>query len=91
MKKTENTRNLYILSIFLAISCAICIANIVKLNIFALILDMIMIVAICFVLGYNYCKYDIEKSSKNYELEEKFENTTNLPIIKHDNNGDVNI
>jgi uncharacterized membrane protein YdbT with pleckstrin-like domain len=67
MKKTENSRNLTILLGFLAMSCTICVANIVKLNIFALIINMLMIVSICFILGYSYCKYEIEKSNVKVE------------------------
>ena len=31
------------------------------MNIFALVIDMIMVIFICFVLGYNYCRYEGEK------------------------------
>lgn len=61
MKKLENRRNLAIFIAFLVLVIVNCIANIVKLNIFALVIDMIMVIFICFVLGYNYCRYEGEK------------------------------
>lgn len=61
MKKLENRRNLAIFIAFLVLVLINCIANIVKLNVFALVIDMIMVIFICFVLGYNYCRYEGEK------------------------------
>ena len=79
MKKIENFRLLIIFVAFLVLTTAICIANIIKLNIFALVFDMVMIVSICFVLGYSYCLYECEKSRENKEQME-FPNT--IPKIK---------
>jgi c-di-AMP phosphodiesterase-like protein len=61
MKKLENRRNLAIFIAFLALVLVNCIANIAILNVFAIVIDMIMVIFICFVLGYNYCRYEGEK------------------------------
>lgn len=81
MKKTENRRNLAIFIAFLALVLVNCIANIVKLNVFALVVDMIMVIFICFVLGYNYCRYEGDKKEV---VEEKILNTNEKPITLND-------
>lgn len=79
MNKNENLRTLVIFLAFLVLTTLICVANIIKLNIFALVVDMVMVVSICFILGYNYCLYDSEKSAKKAD-ENIF--PTNIPVIK---------
>lgn len=58
MKQIEKMRNLVIFAILLAIVLIGCVSNIVKLNIFALVVNMLLVIFICFLLGYNYCKYE---------------------------------
>jgi predicted membrane protein len=71
MKKSENSRNLAIFILILAIVFVICIANIIKLNVFALVLDVLLVIFVCFVLGYEFCKYENNESAEtNEEIEE---------------------
>lgn len=51
----------------LVIAVTICVANIIVLNIFAMIMSMALCVAICFALGYKYCKYEISKEEQSAE------------------------
>lgn len=78
MKKIENRRNLVIFIAILAITLVACIANIVKLNVFALVVDMILVIFICFLLGYNYCRYE-----ENEEIEATIEEVPTEVVEEH--------
>lgn len=70
MKKSENSRNLAIFILILAIVFVICISNIIKLNVFALVLDVLLVIFVCFVLGYEFCKYENSESVETNEIAE---------------------
>lgn len=72
MNKFENRRNFLIFVAILALVFINCIANLVKLNVFALVVNVILVIFVCFILGYNYCKCEgIEnKSNEVVECEE---------------------
>lgn len=69
MKRIENRRNLAIFIAILAISLLACVANIVKLNVFALVIDMILVIFVCFLLGYNYCRYEENEQTETTDTE----------------------
>lgn len=73
MKKSENGRNLAIFILILAIVFVICIANIIKLNVFALVLDVLLVIFVCFLLGYEFCKYE---NNESVETSEEIEEVT---------------
>ena len=71
MNKNSSTRALVITFAFLCISIAICIANVIKLNIIALCLDIVLIMSICFILGYYFSRYESIEREKPTEIEEE--------------------
>ena len=66
MNRNSNVRTILATLSFLVFAIAICISNFIKLNIFALSMGGILIMALCFVLGYHYYKYEFYKGIKEH-------------------------
>lgn len=58
MNKNENYRNLLFFIAILSVVIICCVSNIVKLNVFALTFDIILLIFVCFTIGYNYSRYE---------------------------------
>ena len=61
MKKVENRRSLLIFIALLLMNIAICVTNAINYNFVSLIINAVVIMALCFMLGYVYCRCEIEK------------------------------
>lgn len=61
MKKVENRRSLLIFIVLLVMNIAICVTNVINYNLVSLIINVVLIMAICFILGYVYCRCEHEK------------------------------
>jgi predicted neutral ceramidase superfamily lipid hydrolase len=61
MKKVENRRSLLVFIVLLLLNIAICVTNAINYNFVSLIINVVVIMAICFVLGYVYCRCEVEK------------------------------
>lgn len=71
MRNNPYFRSLSFVGAFLVISMAICVANIVKLNIFAMILSLLLIVSMCVVIGYIYANFERWQDSNKPSKTEK--------------------
>ena len=56
--QNKELRNLAFVGVALVMAVALCIANIVVLNLFAIIVSLMLIVFMCLALGYSYSKYE---------------------------------
>lgn len=75
MVKFDKKRLIYMcIALFaLILSIANCIGNIIVLNIFSLVIDLIFVCMICFALGYVFCQCEMTAKVVEKPTEEKEE------------------
>lgn len=62
-KKMSELRDLMVVGSATTMSVAVCIANIVRLNIFAVVVSFALIVVLGFAFGYTYAAYEAKRKS----------------------------